>query len=85
MLSEKALRSTRPAMPDTLPYQVTCAKCGLIVTLYAPVEKADGSREYTCLECLLELRRTGWPPSYETKITMPQECKCGDCGCQRIE
>ena len=64
---------------NDLPYQVTCAKCGLVVTLYAPVEKSDGSRELVCLECLLAMRRVGWPPSYETKVTGPQECKCGDC------
>jgi len=62
-------------MPDTLPAQVTCAKCGLIVTLYAPVLKADGSREFVCLACLLEMRRTGWPPAYETKLMAPMECK----------
>ena len=64
--------------PMDLPYQVTCSKCGLLVTLYAPVEKADGSREYNCLECLLKLRRTGWPPAYETKIVTVGECKGGE-------
>ena len=60
---------------NELPAQVTCAKCGLIVTLYAPVEKADGSREFACLECLLEMRRAGWPPAYETKVVTPMEFK----------
>ena len=68
--------------PDALPAQVTCAKCGLIVALYAPVKQADGSREFVCLACLLEMRRTGWPPAYETKVTEPMECKCGDCECK---
>ena len=61
--------------PDTLPSQVTCAECGLLATLYAPVEKADGSCEFVCLACLLELRRTGWPPAYETKVVTAMECK----------
>jgi len=70
-------------MPDTLPAQVICAKCGLTVTLYAPVEKADGSRENVCLTCLLAMRQAGWPPAYETKIVAgPGECKCGDCECR---
>ena len=67
--------------PNDLPAQVICAKCGLVVTLYAPVEKADGSREMVCLSCLLELRQAGWPPSYETKVVTAMECKCGDCDC----
>ena len=67
---------------NDLPAQVTCAKCGLVVTLYAPMEKADGSRENVCLACLHELRRAGWPPAYETKVTTAQECKCGDCDCK---
>ena len=76
--------------PMELPYQVTCAKCGLLVTLYAPVEKADGSREFVCLACWdcdarAGHRRTVWPPAYETKVIVPMECKCGDCECQRKE
>ena len=68
------MANTMTTNPIDLPHQVTCSKCGLTVTLYVPVNKADGGTEYVCLACLQQERRE-WPMQYETKVGEPGEAK----------
>jgi len=73
---------------DTGSVFITCARCGNLSAM-GTLTATDGEYEGKplCFLCVLELsggpRRTGWPPTYETKLVTPMECKGGDCDCQR--